>query len=80
MAELLSPLAPFPVRAELIKFIKFINNVRTSENRNFIFECEKIYQLALSLEYNSKIAVGEFIFHYTINYSANLKQIFTQIW
>ena len=42
MAELLSPLTPFPVRAELIKFIKFINNVRTSENRNFIFECEKI--------------------------------------
>ena len=34
---------------------------------------KKIDQLALSREHNSKIAVGEFIFHYTINSSANLK-------
>ena len=37
------------------------------------FECEKIDQLALSLEFNSKLAVGKFIFHCTINSSANLK-------
>ena len=60
--------------------LKFINNARTSENRNFIFECEKIDQLALSLEYNWKITKGEFVFHYTINSSANLKRKFTQIW
>ena len=60
--------------------LKFINNARTQENRNFIFECEKIDQLVLSLEYNSKIAAGEFTFHYTINSSANLKRKFTQIW
>ena len=53
--------------------LKFINNARTYENRNFIFECEEIDQLAFTLEYNSKIAVGKFIFHYTINSSANLK-------
>ena len=34
--------------------LKFINNVRTSENRNFIFECEKIDQVALNRECNSK--------------------------
>ena len=44
---------------------------------NFIFEYEKIDQLARSLEYTSKTAVGEFIFYYTINSSANLKQKFT---
>ena len=38
--------------------LNFIKNARTEENRNFIFECEKIYQLALSLEYNSKITMG----------------------
>ena len=37
------------------------------------FECEKIDQLALSLEYNSKIALHEFIFHYKISSSANFK-------
>ena len=60
--------------------LKFINNARTSEYRNFIFECEKIDQLAFSLEYNSEIAVGKFISHYRINYSANLKRKFAQIW
>ena len=38
--------------------LNFIKNARTEENRNFIFECEKIYQLVLSLEYNSKITMG----------------------
>ena len=37
-------------------------------------------QLALSLEYNLNIAVGKFIFHYTINPNANLKRQFTQRW
>ena len=60
--------------------LKFINNARTYENTKFIFECEKIDQFALTLEYNWKIAVGEFIFRYTINFSANLKQELTQIW
>ena len=46
----------------------------------FINECEKNYQIGLSLEGNSKIAVGEFIFDYTNNFSANLKRKFTQIW
>ena len=58
----------------------FISNARMSENRNFICECEKIDQLAVSLEYNSKIAVGHFIFHYPINSSVNLKREFTQTW
>ena len=53
--------------------LKFTNNARAEESRNFIFECEEIDQLALTLEYNSKITVGEFIFHYTTNSSANLK-------
>ena len=56
-----------------------INNTRTSESRNFIFECEEIDQRALTLEYNSKKAVREFIFHYTINSSPNLKRKLTQI-
>ena len=60
--------------------LKSVNNARTQENRNFIFECEKIDQHALSLESNSRIAVGQFIFYYTINSSASLKQKFTQIW
>ena len=47
---------------------------------SFIFKYEQINQLELSLEQNSKIAVREFIFHYTIFPSANLKQQFTQIW
>ena len=37
-------------------------------------------QLALTPEYNSKIVVGEFIFHYAINSTANLKRKLTQIW
>ena len=41
---------------------------------------QKNDQLALSLEYDFQIAVGEFISYYTINSSANLKQKFTQIW
>ena len=41
---------------------------------------EETDQLAPTLEYNSKIAVGEFIFHYTINSSVNLKRKLTQIW
>ena len=53
--------------------LKFINNARTSENRNFTFECEEIVQPALTPQYNSKLAVREFTFHYTINCSANLK-------
>ena len=57
--------------------IKVIRNTRTLENRSFIFECEQIDQLALTLEYNSKIAVGDTIFHYMINSSANLKQKLT---
>ena len=32
-----------------------------------MFECDKVDQLALNLEYNSRIAVGEFISHYAIN-------------
>ena len=51
--------------------LKFVNNARTQENKNSIFECKKIDQLALSLEYNSKIAAGEFIFDYMINSIAN---------
>ena len=54
--------------------LKFINNARTQENWNFIFECEETDQLALTLEYNLKIAVREFIFHNTINFRANLKR------
>ena len=34
----------------------------------------KINQLALSIEYNSKIAVEEFIFHYAIDSSADMKR------
>ena len=45
----------------------------------FIFECGKIDQVALSLEYNLNIAVGELVFHYTINSSASLQAKFTQI-
>ena len=56
-----------------------LHDVRMSENRNYIFQCEKINQLALSLKHNSKIAVGKFIFHYTINSSANFKRRPTQI-
>ena len=52
---------------------------RTKENKNLIFECEKINQFALSLEYNSKIAVIEFIFHCSINSRENLRRKFTQI-
>ena len=33
--------------------LKFINNARKAENRTFIFESEKVEQLALSLEYNT---------------------------
>ena len=40
---------------------------------------KRIYN-ALSLEYNSRIAVGELIFHYTNNPSANLKGKYTYIW
>ena len=53
--------------------LKFLNNARTYENRNFIFECEKINQLTLSLEYNLKIAVGKFIFYSMVNSNMNLK-------
>ena len=42
--------------------LKFKNNSRTYKNRNFIFECEKINHLTLSLENNLKIEVGEFRF------------------
>ena len=42
--------------------LKFINNARTKENRNFIYEWEEIDQLALTLEHNSRIAMGEFFF------------------
>ena len=59
--------------------LKFINNASKQENRNFIFEYEEIDQLASTLEYNSKIAVGEFIFHYKTNSNANLKRKFTKI-
>lgn len=59
--------------------LEFTNNTRTKENKNFILDYGKINQLALTLEYNSKIAVREFVFHYTINSSANLKQKFIQI-
>ena len=41
--------------------LKFINNARTEESRNYIFECGRIGQLAFSLECNAKIEVGEFI-------------------
>ena len=34
-------------------------------------------QLKISLKYNSLVAVGKFIFHYTINCSANWKQKIT---
>ena len=44
---------------------------------NFMFECETINQLALSLEYNQKFTVWAFISHYAIDSSANLKQRFT---
>ena len=40
-----------------IAALKFKSNVRTSENRNFIFECEKIDQVALNLECNSKYGI-----------------------
>ena len=39
--------------------LKFLNNARTYKNRNFIFECEKSNQLALSLEYNLNMAIRE---------------------
>ena len=46
-------------------------------NRNFIFH----YEISQpSLQYNSNIVVGEFIFHYTINPVANLKQKFIKVW
>ena len=51
-----------------------------TRNFNFIFQCEEIDQFALTLERNSKIAVGEFIFYYIINSRANLKRKLTQIW
>ena len=38
-----------------IAAIEFANNARTHENRNFIFECEKINQLVLSLEHSLKL-------------------------
>ena len=50
-------------------------NVRKQE---FYLWMQKIDQLSLSLEYNWKIALGEFIFHYTIGSSANLKRKFTK--
>ena len=53
--------------------LEFTKNAKTKESRNFIFECEKMNQLALSLELNSKIPIGKMIFHYTINSSVNLK-------
>ena len=40
---------------------------------------KKINQLAFGLEYNSKIGVGEFIFLYTINPTANMQHMFTEI-
>ena len=60
--------------------LEFVNNARKFENKNFIYEPEKINQLPLSLACNSKMAVGQLIFHYTINFSANLKWKFIQIW
>ena len=60
--------------------LEFVNNARKFENKNFIYEPEKINQLPLSLACNSKMAVGQLIFHYTINSSANLKWKFIQIW
>ena len=40
---------------------------------------KKIDQLALTLEYNSKIAVEELIFHNMINSNVNLKRKLIQI-
>ena len=53
--------------------LRFTKNSRKEKNRNFIFEREKINQLPLSLEYNSKTAVEEFSFHCSVNSSVNLK-------
>ena len=64
------------IAATALKFIRMPERKKTW----ILSKCEKIDQLAVILEYNSKIAAGEFIFHYTINSSWNLKRKFTQIW
>ena len=76
-----TPRCPHTFGAETPDFAitgKQHQNVRKQECENL--ECEKIDQFAFSLVCNSKIVLGEFIFYYTINASANLKRRFTQIW
>ena len=46
--------------------LEFVSNARKFENRNFIYESEKFNKLALSLLCNSKMAVGQLIFHYRL--------------
>ena len=57
--------------------MKFVNNARNSERRNFVFKCKRVTNLALSLGNKSDITVREFIFHYAINSSAYLERQLT---
>ena len=91
MAEALSPLTFFPVSIETLRCLHILTFkmalVLHCSHQSEIYKQSQntrkiqlhLHLLALSLEYNSKIAVREFIFHCTINPSANLNQQFTQI-
>ena len=57
--------------------LKFVNNLRMSEQWNFVFKCKNVTNFALSLENKPDIAVPEFAFHYAINSCAYLKRQLT---
>ena len=42
------------------------------KNNKSVFEWKKLNQLELSLKYNRKITLGEFIFNNTVNSGENL--------
>ena len=52
--------------------LKFINNPKMLKNNKSVFEWKKLNQLELSLKYNRKITLGEFIFNNTVNSGENL--------
>lgn len=52
--------------------LKFINNPKMLKSNKSVFEWKKLNQLELSLKYNRKITLGEFIFNNTVNSGENL--------
>ena len=46
--------------------LKFVKNARTQEQRNSLFKCKKVTNIALSLENKLGFTVQELIFYFDI--------------